>query len=835
MASRTIASPGVEINEIDLSLISRPLGATDVLVTGFTDQGPTEDLVNISSISEYEQVYGAPTNGAERYLYHTAKQILLNSPANLLVSRMPYGSGAGEGYSNSYSALVYPIKNAGVGTPIFGITTITLSNSGTGYTTVPSIEILGGGPNGTTPNIRATAEAKLTDPLNSTLSGQISAIEILNSGYGYLSADSPVTISIVGGNGLDAQASALIEQVGEITNDYSTSIDYELQEPISMLLTDDQYEKLVNNDIVWTNSYDPSINSFNDIGKAGLVVLNESKTTLNNLYEGYYVVFTDNSEINPSTDFTAVTAIKAVNSINNTNSLQTFTNVPSSRLSFNLTQAYSAFGGTSLSKIIENYPTSYGFEDKTYDDSLVMLVVRLRTTQYNQDTVTLDYFISEGHAGSLYYKKEIGNQYSGLPESYFLDTVVDKKSSNFKVITNPNIATKGNWVSSNGLPSKKVRVSKNAKNLYSSGVYASDTDEKSKDIGNVPLKLQRILRKIENDDTLNIDIITEAGLGTIWSSAKARHADVDITDNLYIYDELYNVDLAGLDSKDGSTPTGIVYDAYMDVVNQFVVLADKTRKDHIFIADPLRHIFVQGENGKVSRKKNYVFSNDIYWPLKNLFSGIQSSYVCTYGNWIKANDNFTNKQVWLPSSGYAAAVFASTSQQTFPWIAPAGFNRGTLTNVNDIGVNPTQKQRDLLYKININPIVYFTNDGYVMFGQKTLFRKPSAFDRINVRRLFLTLEKETQALLKYFVFEPNTFATRNRLKGALVPTFDKAKLNDGLYDYQLVCDERNNTPDVIDNNELKISIYIKPVRASEFILADFIATRTGIDFSELIG
>jgi phage tail sheath protein FI len=97
------------------------------------------------------------------------------------------------------------------------------------------------------------------------------------------------------------------------------------------------------------------------------------------------------------------------------------------------------------------------------------------------------------------------------------------------------------------------------------------------------------------------------------------------------------------------------------------------------------------------------------------------------------------------------------------------------------------------------------------------------------------VQKQTQSLLKYFVFEQNSFATRNRLKGALIPLFDQAKLNDGLYDYQLVCDERNNTPAVIDNNELRISIYIKPVRTAEYILADFIATRTGIDFSELIG
>jgi phage tail sheath protein FI len=139
-----------------------------------------------------------------------------------------------------------------------------------------------------------------------------------------------------------------------------------------------------------------------------------------------------------------------------------------------------------------------------------------------------------------------------------------------------------------------------------------------------------------------------------------------------------------------------------------------------------------------------------------------------------------------------------------------------------------------LYKININPIAFFPNDGNVIFGQKTLYRKPSAFDRINVRRLFLTLEKSTQTLLKFFVFEPNTFTTRARVMGALTPIFEQARLNEGLYDYAIVCDERNNTPSTIDNNELRVSLYIQPVRTAEFILADFIATRTGVNFEELL-
>jgi hypothetical protein len=729
MAQITLASPGVQINEEDNSLISRPTGSTDVLITGFADQGPTEDIVNITSLSEFEQVYGTPKNAAERYLYHTAKQLLLTSPANLLVSRVPYGSGAGEGYGNTYSALVYQ-----------------------------------------------------------------------------LSANAPT---------------------------YEAATEFHLMEPVSMLLTDSQYKDLTENNITWSSTYTQgqSIQTFQDIGKAGLVVLNSAKSTVNNLFEGYYVSLTDNSEINPSTDFNAVSAIKSVNAI--TGNTQTFTNVPSSRLKFTLTQSYSSFGGTSVSKVIENYPKDYNFDGASFDDSLVLMVFKIKTSQYNQDTIILDYGVAEGFTGSLYERRTQNNPNGGPASSFYIDTVVNNRSGLIKSFTNPYVSTRGAWVDSSGIPAKKVRVSNAAKNLYSTGVYASDTDFKVKDVGNIPLKLQRILRQIENDDTINIDLVAEAGLGTIHAAAK--HRKNQLPNEETIYDDQYNVDISGFSSTTNTLPTGEVYQAYTDIVNQFVTLADKTKKDHLFIADPLRHIFVQGENGKTSTRENYIFSNNIYWPLKNLLGFIQSSYVATYGNWVSTYDPFIDKNVWVPMSGYAAAVMASTSQESFPWIAPAGFSRGTLINVNDIAVNPTQKQRDLLYKININPVAFFRNDGYVIFGQKTTYRQPSAFDRINVRRLFLTLEKETQALLKYFVFEQNSFATRNRLKGALVPLFDQAKLNDGLYDYQLVCDERNNTPDVIDNNELRISIYIKPVRTAEYILADFVATRTGIDFSELIG
>jgi len=198
-------------------------------------------------------------------------------------------------------------------------------------------------------------------------------------------------------------------------------------------------------------------------------------------------------------------------------------------------------------------------------------------------------------------------------------------------------------------------------------------------------------------------------------------------------------------------------------------------------------------------------------------------------------DNYTGLNVWVPSSGFAAAKMAATDAAVGPWGAPAGFNRGIVTDASDIAVTPNQRQRDDLYTANLNPIANFADQGNVFFGQKTLLRKPSAFDRINVRRTFLYLEKITKKTMQFFLFENNTLFTRTRVVNTLTPFFERVKADDGLYDFMIVCDERNNTAEVIDQNELVVDIYLKPVRTAEFILVNFYATRTDASFEELIG
>jgi phage tail sheath protein FI len=169
------------------------------------------------------------------------------------------------------------------------------------------------------------------------------------------------------------------------------------------------------------------------------------------------------------------------------------------------------------------------------------------------------------------------------------------------------------------------------------------------------------------------------------------------------------------------------------------------------------------------------------------------------------------------------------------WSAPAGFTRGLVTNALDLAINPNQKHRDELYKANLNPITFSAGAGIVVLGQKTLSRKSSAFDRLNVRRLFLALERPTKKVSKYYLFEPNNEFTRTRFVNTLTPIFEYAKQNGGLYDYLIIADERVNTPQVIDNNELRATILIKPTRTAEFIIVEFTATTTDANFQEIVG
>ena len=214
---------------------------------------------------------------------------------------------------------------------------------------------------------------------------------------------------------------------------------------------------------------------------------------------------------------------------------------------------------------------------------------------------------------------------------------------------------------------------------------------------------------------------------------------------------------------------------------------------------------------------------------------LNSSYCALYGNWLDVYDKWTGRYRWIPASGYVAGIYANTDTVSDPWFAPAGLNRAILGNVRRLAWNPTRGNRDLLYKNGINPIVSFAGQGKVVWGQKTQLDKESAFNRINVRRLFIILEKSISTAAKYFLFEPNDDLTRMILVNMIDPFLRDVRARRGVYDYMVVCDSTNNTAERIDRNELWCDIYIKPTKAAEFIVLNFIATKTGASFTELAG
>ena len=212
-----------------------------------------------------------------------------------------------------------------------------------------------------------------------------------------------------------------------------------------------------------------------------------------------------------------------------------------------------------------------------------------------------------------------------------------------------------------------------------------------------------------------------------------------------------------------------------------------------------------------------------------------SSYAVLDSNWKYQYDKYNDVYRWIPLNGDIAGLCARTDQERDPWFSPGGLNRGIIRNVIKLAWNPTKTNRDDLYVKGVNPIVSFQGEGTVLFGDKTLLSKPSAFDRINVRRLFIVLEKAIARAARFSLFEYNDQFTRAQFVALVEPFLRDVQGRRGITDFRVVCDESNNTGEVIDRNEFIGDIYIKPARSINFIQLNFVAVRTGVSFDEVVG
>jgi hypothetical protein len=259
------------------------------------------------------------------------------------------------------------------------------------------------------------------------------------------------------------------------------------------------------------------------------------------------------------------------------------------------------------------------------------------------------------------------------------------------------------------------------------------------------------------------------------------------------------------------------------VINEMVDIC-QTRGDCMCIVDPpfgyRPQDVVDWVNGAGSFATDHVAFN--------------SSYAALYWPWLQIYDPVNKKKVWTPPSGHIANVYAYTDLVSDPWIAPAGLTRGHLTTPLKAEYNPTTGERDLLYLNNVNPVATFVRDGLNVFGQKTLQRKPSALDRVNVRRMMLYLEKVVATSARYLLFEPDDQVTWLSFVNLVEPFMQAVKDRRGLIDFQVRCDATTNTADVVDRNEMRAIIFLKPTKAAEFIQIDFVLTSQGASFNELV-
>lgn len=228
-------------------------------------------------------------------------------------------------------------------------------------------------------------------------------------------------------------------------------------------------------------------------------------------------------------------------------------------------------------------------------------------------------------------------------------------------------------------------------------------------------------------------------------------------------------------------------------------------------------------------------ANDILAARADAAFNVSSSYGVMDTGWKYQYDKYNDVYRWIPLNADIAGLCARTDSTNDPWWSPGGLNRGQIKNVVKLAYKPDKADRDNLYKKGINPVVSFPGEGTVLFGDKTLLSKPSAFDRINVRRLFIVLEKAIATASKFQLFEFNDAFTRAQFRNLVEPFLRDVQGRRGVYDFRVICDETNNTGEVIDRNEFVADIYIKPARSINFITLNFIATRTGVAFEEVVG
>ncbi len=867
---RVITAPGVEIKEIDKSQYSPAMTGTNCYVVGFTDKGEAYQPMEFTTRAAWVSYYGEPDNEAEKYFYNACTEVL-NQNGRLYCSRLPYDNiafdkivGFKYNVSGPYALSSIPINDYNYYTDISAVDSTVdqiARITGAAYPTMYELSSV---------DDYRTDEAKV--PANTFL-----IVDKTCATYKKIPEDRRkgknreligiVPVVTTAANALYAQK---LINVDDINAKYYESIG-------NILIQDDAVPGLsgggvYNNALSAPNpDFVKQLNSSFKNYQYTLSGLRFEFEYINDIKDSINQIIDENAQnINLVLSAVNLSALPSINLatlvITHNVLVDTLCAAWMTDVSYTNTNLSAKIPELSTVKVDADVETVGDFRDKNeelyynYNSSVRLIAsdgdVQLPQTvsfQANEFFTTLEYDVENKmfkrdnlkNIGIVVYKAYIdaseGNKIAFEPiEAFcgslnkddkdintgvttFIDTIVNSSSNYIYFFSNCYNST----VSKENYKTLDMHIVAPTDDIGSLGFFEEQTKEVISVSKSIYDGLNKCFEKVSDINERDIDIVCDAGVSNIASFIKAIYGD-DI--GPYDLNSLINdIPVIKLWKCDTADSQGLK--TWKSVVQKFDTFCKQVRKDCMFITECPRPLVLNGQK-KIIRPSKPTNTIDVnILPYVKLITGLNTSYGAGYMDWFEVADEYTGDFFWLPPSIKAMGVYINTDVNFNYWDAPAGLNRG-IVQATDLAFSPNAKQAGSIYEKNWNYAINYPQDGIVLEGQKTFQVKPSAFDRVNVRRLFLRLERMSFKVARYFVYEGNTAYTRQRLVDALDPYFRAAKIGGGIYEYKIICDESTNTPETIDRNELKVKIGIKPVKTAEFILIDFIALTTGGSFEE---
>jgi hypothetical protein len=830
---RTINSPGVEFNEVDVSQTANVPTGTTALVVGFTDQGKSLEPFQITTPSEYEAVFGTPTNEAEIYSYYAAREVV-DAGGNLIMAKLPYSNTIDTNYRGTAITIETPedltVSTVELDKSLESDDVALLQNSGVtkaaklildNRNTITEAEyeqLAAGGDLASVADAGAAAADFLIVQKNKTT--------ISDRGEGYF-------ISVV--DPIDAM---YYQYMLESNREVIKSFGYDSNGYVALPTATDLYkdvefdsfsEKLSRQfpTITWGDGGDIIDTRYNKyIGIALCKVYadpeNDGQLTAT-IKESWH-----GSIVRDAKDPISGVSVYIGDVINNL----------SSQLSFFYNQKLNGDTGNTFKSLSDTglmvYKPYVGQTEPTFAFTIPTEPALIRNQLSASDQTAYDAFVDERRATELeidtlstegkvvYYQfKLLQDAYDTSKTNYDSDVLayaafVDKGAPTQGELD--TLSDKGETELLQFLADLDDFTNFHSNNNYSYVSFSASESIKRIVGGDMLVNLRKIYEKLSNLDETSIGLVVDAGLSTIAEFMSEGEILFDPTNKM----------------MEPAITSKAAVGTWRSIVSEIDTFCQFTRKDCLGLADGPRNLVLSGDAKILDKSNSNTFAKTIGKSVRYI-TGLNSSYVAMDVNWVKIIDGFSGKAVWLPPSIKTAGACIKTDINYNVWDAPAGTRRGVLRGVIDISFNPSRKECDQLYTKALNYIRYYPKEGFIREGQRTtLSNETSSLSRINVRRLYLYLERVVYDTLRHFVNEPLNDYTFRQVVDIIDPIFKTIKNKGGMYNYELLCNDKNNTFETIARNELKFAAFVQPTLTGEFIEARFINTPPGADFAEYI-